>query len=64
MSVAYKWFLGKMAKTIQISVRVDEDLKESLDRAAEKEERTVAQWVRSLINRELRRIDAKPEGNT
>ncbi|WP_408870756.1 YlcI/YnfO family protein [Asaia sp. HN128] len=53
-----------MAKTIQISVRVDEDLKESLDRAAEKEERTVAQWVRSLINRELRRIDAKPEGNT
>lgn len=45
---------GKMAKTEALSLRVSEDLKKALQKAASDDDRTIAQYVERVLSRHLR----------
>ena len=50
-----------MARTAAISVRVEDQVKQAVERAAKEEDRTVAQWVERLVIRELRERGLLPK---
>lgn len=44
---------GNMAKTERLYIRIDEDLKKKLQELAEKEHRTLSNYVESILIREI-----------
>ncbi|MCO5168061.1 MAG: hypothetical protein M9894_17090 [Planctomycetes bacterium] len=43
----------KRAKTAQVHVRLDEELQEALERAAEQDERCLAEYVRRVLRQHV-----------
>lgn len=50
-----------MARTAAISLRVEPQVKAAVEKAAQEEDRTVAQWVERLVIRELRERGYLPQ---
>lgn len=49
-----------MARTAALSIRVEPDIKAAVEKAAEDDGRTVAQWVERLILKALREQNYLP----
>ncbi|MDR6667238.1 ribbon-helix-helix protein, CopG family [Rhizobium sp. 1399] len=43
-----------MAKTAALSIRIDEEVKKALEKAAEQEERSIASYVERLLKSHLK----------
>jgi hypothetical protein len=48
-----------MAKREQISVPVNSELRDQVERAAARENRTVANWIRHIIAQAVRKTDGE-----
>jgi len=48
-----------MSKTKVLNLRIDPDLKKQAKKLAEKDERTLSNWVTHLIRREVERLEKK-----
>lgn len=59
ISTQLQCFVYTMSKTKVLNLRIDPDLKKQAKKLAEKDERTLSNWVTHLIRREVERLEKK-----